>query len=211
VSFQNGDLAEVVLIQNTQNQQTLNVWQYQVVAHTGTWDGAQFAQAWWDEFKAVYRALAAVAFGTPFQSVRVTELNDAIGEYGEYGIPEAEQAGTRANPTANQGLPNFNAVGVRLTVPTRTTRPGQKRFAYLLEEDNASGVLQSGMTALIQTAMNKLILENVMSFESQDITVQPIVTRKNAAGAVIASQFITGYLINPQITSQNSRKVGRGA
>jgi len=42
------------------------------------------------------------------------------------------------------------------------------------------------------------------------VQLDPIVTRKDATGAVTAHQPVTGFLIASQVTSQVSRKPGRG-
>lgn len=93
---------------------------------------------------------------------------------------------------------------------TRATRPGQKRLPFLCEVDNIDGYVQAILTNLTVSWAQVITQRMVLGAPAALEVLQPIVTRKNAQGAVLASQPVTGYLVNPLVTTQNSRKLGRG-
>lgn len=205
------DLIEIVMNMRFQAQETLNIFQYSIQSIPVTVTAVQLAEGWWNHVKATYRALQLASQPDTFISVRVRELNDAVGDYAEFDIPTAEKLGTRANPAAAELMPSFNSAGVRLVVGSRTTRPGQKRFPFLTESDNVAGTLQAAYKALLVSHMAILSAPMVLGAPAALTDLYPIVTKKDALGTVSAYQFVTGYIINNNITSQNSRKVGRGS
>lgn len=205
------DLIEIVMNMRAQGQETLNIFQYSIQSIPVTVTAVQLAEGWWNHVKATYRALQIVSQPDTFISVRVRELNDPAGDYAEFDVPTAEKLGTRANPAQQELLPSFNAAGVRLVVGTRTTRPGQKRFPFLTESDNNGGVLQAAYKALLTSHMNIMSVPMVLGAPAALTDLYPIVTKKDQFGVVSAYQFVTGYIINNNVTSQNSRKIGRGS
>ena len=205
-----GSKIEVVLRTALYNQVQLMVWTYNVLEIVGTPTAAHYAQGWWNHVKTGYRALAATGQGDCFKSVKVSELGNPAGEYGEYAIPAGEQSGTRTNPTDADNVPPFLAAGVRLTVATRATRPGQKRFPFLMQQDTASGTLGSAFSALVNTLMTTMVANMTLGAPAAGVVLVPNVVSLNADGSIRASQLITGFAINPYITSQNSRKFNAG-
>lgn len=206
-----GALIEIALVQTLFSQQVINAWQYQVTAGATGVSAADIGQAWWNNCKTPYRGIVGNTLGACFQSVRVTELNNPSGIFGSYAIPAAEQTGTRTPTAGDQFMPPFTAVGVQLVVGTRVTRPGQKRFPYLMEADNINGGLQGTMKALVSTLMDTMIADEILGAPALLVTLDPIVVHKQPDGSVTEHQPITGYLVNPNITSQNTRKIGRGS
>jgi len=205
-----GSLVEISVNMVAMGQQNLNAYQYLANSVPPLITAVHIGEAWWNHVKATMRAIWPSGFGTPFVSVRVRELNNLTGEFAEYDIPVAERAGTRANPTGEK-MPPFNALGVRLVVGTRATRPGQKRYSILYEGDQADGVLGAAPVAAVVALMNVMTVDLALGAPAATAALRPIVTRKDSAGFVTASQTITGYLINPNVTSQNTRKIGRGS
>lgn len=203
------DKLEIVVNMVSLSQQTLNVWQYNVGGWPGTVSLVQGLEGYWNHVKAAYRGIIPAALGNVFVSLKGRKLNDPAGDYAEFDIPTAERAGTRS--ASSDALPPFNAAGVRLVVGTRATRPGQKRFPGVMEGDNVAGVLGVTYTTPLITLMNLMVAEMTLGAPAALVVLEPIVTRKDALGNVTASQPVTGYLINPQISSQNTRKVGRGS
>lgn len=203
------DLIEVSLNILHMSQQMNMVFQYEIDTIPPSVSTVQLAEGWWNHVKASTRALAQASFGAVFRTVRIRELNDAGGDYAEFDIPIGEQAGTRA-VAASERMPPFVATGVRLVVGSRITRPGQKRVPFLLESDVSDGVVTANMLALITTWCG--VMTNFMTLGAPAATVGliPMVMRKDASGFVTARQQITGFLINPNATTQNSRKFGRG-
>jgi len=203
-------LIEITLVQSFLSANAaLNVFQYEVGGSFGTSSATDWAHAWWNHVKTTYRLICS-ANASPFRYVRVRELNDPAGDYGEYAIPTGEWPGTRTPPAADW-LPMFVNVGVRLAVATRATRPGQKRFTYLTESDCDGTYVGSGYSTALDNLMQVLAADMTLGAPVAGGLLHPIVTRKNpATGEVTAYQAVTGYIINNTVTSQVSRKVGRG-
>lgn len=205
-----GTLLEISLGMIADGQSAMNVYQYEVTVSPSTKSAAEVAEAWWNHVKTNYRALAVSGGGRQFDKVVVRELNNPTGELAEFSVPAGEQDGTRAAGSLGPYLPTANAVGVRLTVGTRATRPGQKRIPFLTEGDvtgNPVGATFIGLTeALMGTMTGTITLGDPAEF----VVLDPIITRKDATGAVTAHQPVTGFIVNPYVSSQVSRKYGRG-
>lgn len=206
-----GSLIEVSLEMLMQGQQTMNVYQYEVVSWPGSVTPVQAAEGWWNHVKADYRAMCWTGYGSPFRAVRILELNNPSGDYATFDVPTAEQPGTRVVAGSPEMSPPFCAAGIQLTVGSRVTRPGQKRFPFLLENDMANGALTVVFTPLANALATTIVTSMVLGAPAALVDLLPIVTRKDASGAVIAHQPVGGYLLNPNVTTQNSRKFGRGA
>lgn len=205
-----GSRISVSLSQISAGQVQMNVWDYIVLEIVGTPTAGNYAEAWWNHVKTNYRALAPSSWGSAFTSVKVSELGNSEGEYGEYSIPAGERTGTRATPTDSDAMPSYAAVGVRLGVATRVTRPGQKRFGFLTQSDVIGNDLQSGYNALLVTLMDTMKANMTLGSPAAGVVLVPSVVGLNADGTIRTSQVVTGYAINQKVTSQVSRRYGRG-
>lgn len=206
-----GSLLEFKLQGALFGQVTLNMFTYRVVGELGDVTPPQWGNAWWNAIKTTLRPLVASVHGAAFITVSVREMDDPAGEYGVFSIPVGETAGTGATG-AGGVLPPFNAAGIRFLVATRITRPGQKRISGQ-DESYMNG---SGWETSYATALNNFaaIAAAPMTFGAPALgsQVQPIVVKKDpATGLPVAHQDVTGYLVNGTVTSQVSRKIGRGA
>lgn len=210
MALSTNSLIEIELHMMSYNQVMMNTFQYRFSEFEFGVTLAQVLPAWWNHVKATYRAMAALGLGQVFQKVVGRELNAPTGELAEFGIPEGEQVGTRANPSPADFMPPFAAAGVRLLVSTRATRPGQKRLPLLAEADNQNGSLQPTFTALVVNWANVITSTMTLGAPAALTALEPIICRKTPQGLVTAHQLVTGYLINPLVTTQNSRKIGRG-
>lgn len=210
MALSTNDLIEIELHMIQSQQVVMNVFQYRFSEFEFGVTLAQILPAWWSHVKTTYRALAYATLGQAFQKVVGRQLNAPTGELAEFGIPEGEQTGTRTGQPVGEFMPVFNTSAVRLLVSTRATRPGQKRVPFLHEGDNSNGLLGTSMTALMTTWCNTMTSTMALGAPAALTALEPIVTRKNAQGLVTAHQLITGYLLSPYITTQNSRKIGRG-
>jgi len=204
------DLIEVTLNSTVGSNRLMSVWSYEISGSFTPVDAPQVAEAWWNYVKASYRAMIYATAGWIYQSVVVREVNDPTGELAEWTIPVGEQQGTRAAPAAPDFLPIFNAVGVRLTVGSRLTRPGQKRVYGLTESDNESGTVSPTFLALVETLIAGMDNTITLGVPALAMELVPSVFRKDATGTVTAHQPIVGHVNNRNITSQVSRRLGRG-
>lgn len=174
-----------------------------------TADPAQVGEAYWNDIKTVWRALMPDSSGMRTISVKVAEAGPT-GAYGEYAIPPGEQIGLRSAASSDFNPP-FLAAGIKQTVATRLTRPGQKRIPGSLEQDGGAGGWNSTYLGLVNNLAPKFAAPIVLGAPVATGGLEPIVTRLSADGStVLASQPVVGFVTNPYQTTQNSRKVGRG-
>lgn len=184
-----------------------------------TWDGvviaaasaAQVGEAWWNHYKDAWRDLAPDAIeAARFVSVLVREVGGSLS-YGEYAIPTGEQAGTRADP-GGQMLPTYCAVGCRFTVGSSVTRPGQMRIPFPDEGDVIGNDMQAGFLALCDVLAGLYSESNILGAPIATGVITPtVVTYGVDNNTIDESQPIVGYILNPFITSQVSRRKGHGS
>jgi hypothetical protein len=204
-----GSLLEISLNMVYLAQQCSMVFQYWVETYPLGVSPVQTAEAWWNHVKVPTRALAQTSLPIPFRNVKIRELNDPAGAYATFDIPAGEQIGTRSSGSGDN-MPPYVGVGVQLVVGTRSTRPGQKRHPFVTEGDNIAGALQTSLNVLTSTWAGVMTTNMLLGAPAATAQLRPIVTRKDNAGFVTAYQDITGFLVNPNLTTQNSRKIGRG-
>jgi len=205
-----GSKIEISLVQTTGNSDFMNVFQYTVAELGAVFDATQQAEAWWNHVKTDYRAIAPAGWGTLFKSVLIKELDNPTGDMAEFAVPSGEAEGTRAGMGSVQNAADFMALGVRLTVASRTTRPGQKRLGFLTESDLDGNRVGTAYMALADTLMSTLTNPLVLGSPAVGTVLTPIVVRRALDGSIAASQPVISFIINPFITSQRSRRVGHG-
>lgn len=176
-----------------------------------TVNAAQGAEAWWNNCKDRWRALA---FNTPditFDSVFFEEVGGG-GEYGEFAIPADERSGSRDGTGLGDLLPPYVAVGCRLTVTTHATRPGQKRFPFALEADNSNGIVLSSFFALAGALGEFYSSPATLGAPVLAGTLTPqVVHFPTVSDPAQRQQEAAGYVLNSYFTSQVSRRVGHGS
>jgi hypothetical protein len=206
-----GSLIEVSVGGTIFSQQWMNVHTFRVVGEIGNPTAGEWGEAIWNDLKATLRPLVSAAHGGAFVFARVREMDDATGEFGEYAIPPGERAGTGPIGAGNVAPPML-AAGIRLAVSTRVTRPGQKRIPGA-DETEMNGATWE---AIYMTKLNAhgavLASHSTLGAPALGSEVAPVVVRKNpTTGLPTAHQDVTGFVVNPNITTQNSRKIGRGS
>lgn len=176
-----------------------------------TAEAAGVAEAYWNDIKTLWRGFHVASPADTTLSVFVSEPG-SDGAYGEYAIPTGEQQGTRDATGAGQLLPPTNSVGVRLTVASRVTRPGQKRFWGVWEGDNEYGVLQPALYAAADALAVKFS-DNITlgSPVATGVLIPVIVHNDPITGEYVSRQEVVGHAVSTYISTQNSRKFGRGA
>lgn len=209
----NGQIVRITLRGVVYTEQWENVYHYRQNNDTPA-TYLEWATAFWTNLKAAWRAFQVVD-----ASVRtLTVLIEQIGgteQFGEYTIPLLEQVGLRSASSAI--LPTFNAAGIKLVPTTRVVRPGAKRFIGLREEDSNGTALEAGTKTLVDNigiALLNPLAYGLLSAAAADLIIYgPVLapTEHNPAGRPdpVYSNVVS-YLTNPNITSQVSRKVGRG-
>lgn len=172
-----------------------------------TADAVGVGEAYWNDIKSLWRATMAITPQLTTTSIKVSEPGPT-GAFGEFAIPPGEQQGSRA--IASNLIPSFNGGGIRLTVATRATRPGQKRIVGATELDITEQSWEAGYLTLLNNVAPIFADTRVLGAPVATGTLAPIIVSLDAIGNVTASQPVTGFVTNPYVTSQVSRKRGRG-
>ena len=165
----------------------------------------------WRIFKVQWRAVQGTTAGFTTSTVSIASVTDPTGIGGTYNIPAAEQQGTA--PRTGDAMPAFNAFGITLRGDSRIVRPGSRRIPFVLETDSTAG----GLVASIDLELRVLAEKFVLPLLSDNIIIgeyaEPVLVGRTREGAWDFSrvQRITQSSINPWVTSQVSRKRGRGA
>lgn len=206
-----GSLVEITVVGDLGSDQWMNVFTYVVVGELGSPTAANIGEAFWNAVKDTYRPIVSSGWGSAFREVRVREMDDPMGEFGVWAIPSGERAGTG---TAGAGgrLPSFNAAGIRLTVGSRVTRPGQKRIPGADEADANSQAWEGSYMTVLEAFADVIDSNQVLGSPAVGTEISPVVVRRDpATGLPVAHQPVIGHVVNPYITSQVSRKIGRGS
>jgi hypothetical protein len=144
-------------------------------------------------------------------SVFFQEIGGGL-QYGEYAIPPGERLGTRSATGLGDFMPAYVAVGCRLSVTTRSTRPGQKRFPFALEGDNVNGRVGDAFLTLCGAVAALYSTPLIMGSPVATGTLTPQIVRFNKDdGSLVAQQEAVGYVLNGSFTSQVSRRPGHGS
>jgi hypothetical protein len=205
-----GSLIQMVVRFNIVSGIAINEWKYTVDGSAFLVEPVQIAEAYWNHIKAAYRGLVPLDYGPTFNSILITELNNPVGDYAEYSIPVGERAGTRGG-TVGEPLPPYDSVGIRLTVGSRETRPGPKRFPVLYEGDQNNGTLGAAVTTAANALMAVMTEPMILGAPAATIVLNPVVAgRDTPTGDFTRIQPVVGWVTNPRVTTQNSRKFGRG-
>jgi len=174
-------------------------------------NAVQVAEAWWNDVKGVIRAMAVTSAGNmDFNSVVCRNLVDG-GELGEFAVPVGERQGTRDPAGLGQILSGVIAAGIRFTVGNTTTRPGQKRYPFMVEGDVSGNDIDPVFLELLEDVGAHLDQPLTLGSPVVAGVLQPVVGGTVVGGFPTVYQDIVGHVINPYVTSQVSRKRGHGS
>lgn len=210
MTLYDGHIIEVTVSGGANGQTVANAIAYFVDAGVVGATGGDVAEAWWLTVRSWWRSVCSDAYTDFFKQVLVKDLTDLTGLYGTYSIPLAEQGGTRVAPSYTDGLPRFIALGLRLNVPTRATRPGQKRLAGFHEADQSGGLFNATVLAAAQAWGDEAVETITLPAPALLGVLTPVVVRKQLDGSAGVYQNMTSASPNVLVTSQVSRKPGRG-
>lgn len=194
--------------QEFRGQEVLNIQYYRVLTLEGpTTTLSGFAEPLFDRY---------VENLAPFQSTGLThtkgELYEVNGIDFDTFVPTVPPTGALAGDT----LPPFNAVSIQQVRQTRATRHGWKRIAGITEAQQDDGILLPGVVTGLQTAAEELWSLNPFVEDPNNsarvMGLQSIIWGGNDVGFPLGRYSgIAGFVVNPEITSQNTRKIGRGS
>lgn len=176
---------------------------------TATMEGV--LEALWNDVKGVLRAITPnYEPSASWQSLLGYEIGGGQA-LGEFTVPALERVGTRAQPSGSEMMTGVVAGAFRQTVATRVTRPGQKRFPFLLQEDVANDLLVGTYVTLLAAVGAKFSSPSTLGAPVATGVMHPEVGGTEVNGIPTVFQDITGYVINPWVSSQVSRKHGHGS
>lgn len=205
-----GSLLEFAVRGFFYRQVWMNVWTYRIGIYPVAVSAAQLAEAYWQHVKTTYRNVPVSDLGDFFQEVTCRELDSLTGALGSYTIPSGERAGTRS-PSGTTVQPAFMAAGATLAVATRVTRPGSKRFGGLCEGDVLDGSLTASPIAAIEALLAVAAVPIILGAPAALVELAPVVVRRDrSTGLPLANQSVESTSVDTLVTTQNTRKVGRG-
>lgn len=209
-----GQKLQIALEMRNLGQQTMNIWYYDITASPQDIPVVNIAEAWWNHVKAAYRGLAVSTFTQQsFVAVHVKDADDPVGEAASWNIPAGEIYGTRTDPGGGANLmPPYVAVTAKLGVATRATRSGSKRFPFMTEADQSNGVVTTAFATLVTAVLTSAAGLILLGAPAALMELDPVVRGVGASDPpVVTYQPITSFAVNLNASTQNSRKVGRGA
>lgn len=204
-----GDVFQLTDVQEWQGQQCLNVYFYrQAVILVGN-AAQQLAEAYINELMPGVQQI---------QDSNVVHTSiickNLFNESEAYTELISEPGGL-----AQVSLPSFNAVAFRLSGNNSAVRDGQKRFAGVTETSQDEGVIVDATYLANLDILGAALLTFLSGGISPDAFIPVIVKRildggsyrlpANSGEAVLSD--VIEYLFNVDVSSQTSRKVGRGA
>ena len=208
-----GDVLTFKHFQSMSGQMVLNVFHYQIGAGTIELPSGynELAYGFFDLASSLIRAQQNPAI-THVRTI-VEELEGV--EYGDY-IPPVPPPGS----VAGEPLPIFNAVSVQYLRSSKLTRHGWKRFAGIPETFSVGNTLTPGAVVAWTNIIDNLMNPEGILVPQQDVGGDPV-------GDVFMRPVIVGLPVPPSeayrvqipssvavkslITTQNTRKIGRGS
>lgn len=143
---------------------------------------------------------------------RRCELYEVNGlDYGIYASP-TNQTGTQVG----EPLPSFTSVSMQQVRQTRATRHGWKRFAGITENQVVGNTLTSPGLLTWQDIADGLfdgtfVLPSIEFPETRSLTLRPIIWGGNDPRYPFGRYSdISSVVVKNVVTTQNTRKVGRG-
>lgn len=214
------DVYEVVDVGELYGQEQLNVYFYEQRAALVPIGGntAQFlASAWADQILPVVRSCQGDDF--LHTEVRVRNLFNAS----DAGSVVTAVRGNGGNGTS-ETMPGFNAAGLQLKTDNPAVRPGAKRIGGLSENAAADGVFSGPVLTALNNLADALPVPITGGVIIADDVFFPVVVKRvrsgeaggytyrlpESQGATVLGTIVE-VLINLVVTSQVSRKIGKGA
>lgn len=202
-------LARVIARGSNYGQRFENVYWYRNDDIITTWEPQQLAETFLAEVIIPVRNCQFTSLS--YDSVTVENL-DGDRSFFELSVDPVVYHGIL---TGGDGASPLLAMGIKLTVGSRIVRPGHKRLGGVSESMMAAGGgLTSGQLGLLAAAADAIV--TVLSPVTLGNATPVIVGFPHPAGEHSAARpdrveaIITGYTLQTNVTTQNSRKIGHG-
>lgn len=193
--------------QQVSGQNVVNIQHYFVDAATAGLPPAEdIAFFWWNAWDS--KILPHQSSSLSLQRVEVDEVNGVT--FAQY-VPGTPTVGGIVSVPVSP----FAAVGIRQNRHDRTTRNGYKRIGGVPTSQNTGGVLQGSYVTAFQTDAPYLFDDPQTITDQNTGTLSihsvPIIWGGNDPLYPLGRMgFIDGLTVNPNLTTQNSRKIGHG-
>lgn len=206
-----GEIIKITDRQTLFGQEVLNVYWYQIATDLGGATAAEIAEQWWGSLGEEIRAVQH----TSLNHIDVTvESIDGSRDFGTFTIPGGGENGAIGTGDC---MPPFTTWSFTLIPENRLVRPGGKRIAGVPELEVASGgVVGSSITpTLIELAEEMARQLNYLSTLDALIPVvvgfpHPASPTGRPARLDRVEIRVASVQVSPYVSTQNTRKYGRG-
>lgn len=196
-----GDIIQVTMCSEIFDQDVCNVFYYAVGVWTGNVSITDFLADWLATGHASWKAVQSDELR--YTGAIWNNLTDPL-EQASY-VEAASLVGDR---TA-EALPPYTAFSVVLNRTDQSTRQGYKRIGGATEDLQADGVnIVAGAT---KTAVQNFAAGSYT--DASDIDLDPVIVGRLPNGSLDLSRInpVTGAVFQDNLTTQSSRKFGRGS
>jgi len=206
------EIVRVTDVQTYFAQQVLNVYYYKTATDFGGTSAAELAETFWFYFGDKLRACQS--YELSHWNINVESLDGSL-DFGTYTIPPAEREGTQVDTNS---MSPFAAYGIKLVVSTRQVRPGSKRISGVGEAavGNGGAILTPQLTVL--NTLADQMTQNLVSLLTLDVMLpvivgfpHPVSPTGRPARLTRVDFPVVSASVMPTLTTQNTRKYGRGA
>lgn len=199
-----GNVYELRVFGRLLGQECLNVFHYRQTSATAVDNSSEDLI---DAYREVVRDPILTIQASQYTLERYEAANISVVGPDFYALSEpAPLAGGRVGDV----ISSFQAWGFRYNRATRLSRNGWKRIAGVIEADSTNGVLNPAINALINAAAAAMAID--ITGTLYNVSFEPVIYR---AVPTSTGQLPGAFPINGvnyvRITTQNTRKVGRGS
>lgn len=198
-----GDIIRAVLCGTVFTEQFCNVWFFVVDTLTGS-EMSLVTVAGSLEDAIIEPLLDAQTVNTVWNRIQVDNVTNGI-DFVDVGI---NRPGTIS---ASEGLPSFASFQVKMGRGSKITRNGYKRFPGLAEVSTVGQQLTTVAQTTLQVIANTWDEITVPGAEGG--LIKPVIMGRNSDGTpdLTRWQIPASFDLLPNITTQNTRKAGRGS
>lgn len=195
-----GDLYQLIDVQSQSGQQVLNVYYYKQVSEgTATNQVLALASAFESTLMGPIRDVQSIVVIHDHYQIINT---DNTAEFGNVSTGEDGNIG-------GDVLPPFVAYSFRWNRVDRAVRNGQKRIAGVPENFQNGGVATAAAEILLDVLAT--LMGNNITDPTTEAIFRPQIVHRSVPGVPIYTPYNVGSVEYTRISSQNTRKFGRGA
>ena len=205
--LQTGDYITIKDYQTLFQQQVLNVYTFRVNAFSGDSSYDSLLQGFELFFIDTVRS---------FQAPELTHTRLEVDNLTNGLEFASRDVGKPGSGTGTSPSPPFVTLSIRLSRSTKVTRNGYKRYAGLDEAQYTDGIFQAGTITNWQDNVAN-VLEAPFTFASGGLwsfTLEHVIIGRDPVTGdydLARVNEISSAIVQPNVTTQNTRKFGRGS